>query len=116
MAIQNQNGQLKGINGGEMKNIILFLIVILSSGCVAQSKKLCSEYGFLPGSPEFSVCVMNETHRSQDSWNAYADQMREDSREYQQQLQKLQQLENNRFRTKCTTRPDYLGGSVTECD
>ena len=90
-----------------MKKIILFSI-ILFSGCVAQSKKLCSEYGFLPGSPEFSVCVMNETHRSQVMWGQYADQMREDRIIEENR-------KNSRFRTKCTTRPDYMGGSVTDC-
>lgn len=97
-----------------MKNIILFVIVLIVSGCVAQSKKLCAAYGFAKGTRGFSNCVMTETHRSQDSWNRMGAEMQESNQQYQKEPEQTYNL----FKPSitCRTRRGFLGNSTTTCN
>lgn len=89
-----------------MKKIIIFIIILIVSGCVAHSKRLCTEYGFSPGSRDFSNCVMSEHHRFEDKWERRNTQTWENNRQ-------------NKSSITCKTKPDVFsvfGGSTTVCD
>lgn len=102
-----------------MKNIALFVVILIFSGCVTQSKRLCGAYGFSKGTRDFSNCVMTETHRSQDSWNRMGDQMRVETRQYQEQMERSYDFNKPSF--TCRTKHDYplgssFAGSTTICN
>jgi len=107
-----------------MKLIIIIILIVFLGGCVAQSKKICNEFGFKAGSPEFANCVMNETHRSQDAWNAYADSMKPSEREKDRQLARdlhnSSRMPSYSIRSPlngltCRTTNSGFGNSTTRC-
>jgi len=100
-----------------MKNIILFIIILFFLGCVAQSKRLCSEYGFTKGTRDFSNCVMNETHRAQDSINRSGERMAVSNRRYQDSIERRAEKTYNLFKPSitCETNKGIRGNSTTVC-
>jgi len=99
-----------------MQKISLLILIIFLSGCVAQSKNLCKEYGFISGTRDFANCVVMETHRAQDAWSDYADQM-EANRQPKPSLS-CKTTPNSRYNIfgNGTLRGTTLYGSTTVCE
>lgn len=109
-----------------MKKIILLSLIVFLTGCAAQSKKICNEFGFKAGSLEFANCVKTETHRSQDAWADLADDMERDRirAEHHQLLRDLFKpptittplIRSPLNGLTCTTSSAGPGRSITRCD
>jgi len=91
-----------------MKKVALFILCIAGPGCVS-FQEVCAGYGFEPGTDSFTNCVMTESRESRQRWGQAIKDAGKD-------WGKNSHHRNYNNQIKCTTRPDFVGGSVTTCN